>query len=101
MTQRHNGNIAMCPTCEGALHLSGNLHIGQKLSCRRCGTTLAVLNRKPLELVLAKQTRPAEGQAKANKNFKKNMAAGQHTNSQMPKRDRSYWAYLEDDDLEY
>ena len=100
MAQRHNGNIAMCPNCEGTLQLSGSLHIGQKLSCRRCGATLAVHNRKPLELVLATETRPADGRAKAYKNLKKNMAAWERTKNQTPKRSRSYWAFLDDDDPE-
>jgi hypothetical protein len=100
MTQRHNGNIGMCPTCEGAVQLSGNLHIGQKLSCRRCGSTLAVLNRRPLELVLAKKTRPDDGRAKAYKDLKKNMASRQHTKNPVPKRARSNWAFLDDDDDE-
>lgn len=99
MAQRHDGNVTMCPTCESTLQLGGNLRIGQKLSCRRCGSTLAVFNRKPLELVLADENHPGDGREKVYKNLKKNMSAGEHTKSQTAKKLKPDWAFL-DDDLE-
>ncbi len=53
MAQQTNSNIALCPECDGPVHLSGKLKVGRKLSCRRCGATLVIAERKPLELVPA------------------------------------------------
>jgi lysine biosynthesis protein LysW len=65
MAQQKNGNVALCPECEGLIKLSGKLKIGQKLTCRRCGSALIVYDRKPLELVLANSSHPAAGPAKS------------------------------------
>ncbi len=53
MAQQKNSNVALCPECEGQVKLSGKLQIGQKLTCRRCGSALVIVDRKPLELDLA------------------------------------------------
>ena len=53
MAQQTNSNVAQCPECDGYVQLSGKLQIGQKLSCRGCGSALVIIERKPLELVLA------------------------------------------------
>jgi lysine biosynthesis protein LysW len=53
MAQQKNSNVALCPECEGPVRLSGKLQVGQKLSCRRCGSNLVVFERRPLELVAA------------------------------------------------
>ena len=67
MAQQKNSNVALCPECEGPVNLSGKLKIGQKLPCRRCGSVLMVFDRKPLELVLANEMGPVDGQSKATK----------------------------------
>lgn len=53
MAQQTNSNVALCPECEGPVRLSGKLQVGQRLPCHRCGSTLVIIDRKPLELDLA------------------------------------------------
>jgi len=96
MTQRHASHITMCPACEGMVQLSGKIHIGQKLPCRQCGSTLAVFNRKPLELILANESHSDNGRTKGHKNVKKNVAAGQYAKNQVAKRQKQYWAFDDD-----
>ncbi|MFN2171384.1 MAG: hypothetical protein ACK2UF_08165 [Candidatus Promineifilaceae bacterium] len=67
MAQQKSGNVALCPECEGVIKLSGKLKIGQKLTCRRCGSALIVFDRKPLELVLANGNHPVAGHTKTSK----------------------------------
>jgi lysine biosynthesis protein LysW len=67
MAQQKSGNVALCPECEGIIKLSGKLKIGQKLTCRRCGSALIVFDRRPLELVLANGSEPAVGHTKTIK----------------------------------
>jgi lysine biosynthesis protein LysW len=66
MAQQKSGNVALCPECEGLIKLSGKLKIGQKLTCRRCGSALVVYDRKPLELVLANGNHPSPGHTKTS-----------------------------------
>ena len=67
MAQQRNGNVALCPECEGPVQLGGKLQVGQKLSCRRCGSILAVFDRRPLELVLANGSYQDSGRTKSVK----------------------------------
>ena len=67
MAQQTNSNVALCPECEGPVQLSGKLQVGKKLSCRRCGSTLVIFDRKPLELVVANGTHQDIGRAKSAK----------------------------------
>jgi len=53
MAQQTKSNVALCPECEGPVHLRGKLHVGQRLTCRRCGSSLVIVDRRPLELDLA------------------------------------------------
>jgi lysine biosynthesis protein LysW len=53
MAQQKNSNVALCPECEGPVRFNGKLLIGQKLPCRRCGSILVVVDRKPLDLAVA------------------------------------------------
>ena len=53
MAKRHLDSSPLCPVCESTLQLSGHVRIGQKITCRRCGTPLTILEQKPLELAVA------------------------------------------------
>jgi lysine biosynthesis protein LysW len=67
MAQQKISNIAICPECDGPVQLAGKLHIGQRLLCRRCGLTLMITNRKPLELDLAVSKHSGNGFYKTDK----------------------------------
>lgn len=42
--------IAFCPDCEEPIHLSLQPKVGQRITCRRCGAELEVIETSPLEL---------------------------------------------------
>jgi len=67
MAKQKNGNVALCPECEGPVRLNGKVQIGQKLSCRQCGSTLMIIARKPLELDLADDHLPQDDRPKADR----------------------------------
>ena len=67
MANQKTSNIALCPECDGLIQLSGKLHIGQRLSCRRCRSALVITERKPLELVLVNGKNPSGGHVKVEK----------------------------------
>lgn len=67
MAQQKTSNVAICPECDGLLQLSEKLHIGHRLPCRRCGSTLLITDRKPLELVIANGQYPDNSHIKADK----------------------------------
>lgn len=67
MAQQRISHVALCPECDGPVHLGGRLHVGQILLCRRCGSPVMLAARKPLELVLVNGKRPGDGYVKANK----------------------------------
>jgi len=71
MAQQKNGNVALCPECEGPVSLSGKLQIGRRLSCRRCGASLVIVDRKPLELELADSVQPGSDNHKASRKKEK------------------------------
>jgi lysine biosynthesis protein LysW len=66
MAQHKDSNIALCPECDNPIQLSGKLHIGQRLSCRRCGSTLSIIDQKPLELDLLIRKRPGNDPVKTH-----------------------------------
>jgi lysine biosynthesis protein LysW len=71
MAQQKNGNVALCPECEGPVKLGGKLQIGRKLSCRRCGVALVIVDRKPLELDLADSMHPGSDNYKTSRKKEK------------------------------
>lgn len=79
MAQQKNSNVALCPECEGRVQLSGKLQIGQKLTCRRCGSVLVIFDRKPLELVLANETQPVMNHQKMDRSKGKGDVAASST----------------------
>lgn len=85
MAQKTNGNVALCPECEGLVQLSGKLQIGKRLSCRRCGSILVIIERKPLELALANGAHPDIRDPKANRKKEKDdsVASKQQINKRM------------------
>ena len=72
MAKQTNGNVTLCPECEGPVKLGGKPQIGQKLSCRRCGSTLVVFDKKPIELVLENERYSSAVRRKSDKNRDKN-----------------------------
>ncbi len=83
MSQQKSGNVTNCPECDGSIQLSGKLHVGQKLSCRRCGSTLVITEREPLELVLANDKRPGNGHDKAEKKRTKDKVVTQSSHEKI------------------
>ena len=67
MAEQKDSNIAMCPNCDGPINLSGKRQLGQRFSCRQCNSTLAIANRKPLELVLVQGKQPGNIQVLASR----------------------------------
>ena len=65
MAEHTNSNIAQCPECDGLVRLNGKLKVGKTLSCRKCGSTLVIAERKPLELVPEDGNFSANGQSNA------------------------------------
>ena len=79
MAQQKTGNIALCPECDGPVTLSGKLHVGQKLTCRRCKASLMIAERKPLELTVINGRRPAKVHVKSEKSQSKDREIVQNT----------------------
>jgi lysine biosynthesis protein LysW len=67
MAKQKLSNIALCPECDGPVQLRGKLHIGQRLSCNRCGSSLVITERRPLELDVYNDKHPDNGRVKAEK----------------------------------
>ena len=74
MSQPKISNMALCPQCDGLIQLNGKLRIGQRLTCRRCETPLAIIAIKPLGLAVANATNTIKNGSKTKK--KKTMGKG-------------------------
>lgn len=70
MAEQKAGNVALCPECEGPIYLSGKPRLGQRFTCRRCGSLLAITSRKPLELDLVNSRRAVEVPSNSDKRQK-------------------------------
>ncbi len=42
-----------CPECDAHLQVSNDLRIGEVIVCKSCQAQLEVINKNPLELILA------------------------------------------------
>ena len=89
MAQQRNSKVAICPECDGPLKLNGTIKVGQRLACQRCGSTLVITERKPLDLVLANGIYPVRGHVKADKKNKMYKGDEDPTSGQL-------WDYQED-----
>ncbi len=86
MAHHRDSNGALCPECEGLVQVSGKLHVGQKITCRRCGATLMISGRKPLELVPTADKRSVNGHVKGNRKLTTDKAAAQSSNQKKVER---------------
>ena len=85
MADQKVSSAALCPECDELVQLNRNTHIGQKLSCRHCRSTLVIVDLKPLELVLAAGQRPEKAHTKGVGKGAKESAAAQSLRGQIVK----------------
>jgi alpha-aminoadipate/glutamate carrier protein LysW len=45
--------MTICPECNGSLQFPTDLRVGEVIICKSCQAQLEVINKNPLELVLA------------------------------------------------